>query len=294
MNKDLKGHINARLDKVHPGSADIFTDKFFEDLTLVANALDNVKARRYVDSRCVKARTPLLESGTLGPKGHIQVIVPGKTESYGSQEDPQDDNEIPHCTLKMFPEETLHCVEWARDKFGKLFSQKTKSLANLIDDPEFKPSNMQELQTFKHGVKLLKTRPTIFDDCVRYAREKFQKYFVNDIRQLLYTYPLDHKTKEGTLFWSSPKRPPTEITFDPKNIQHANFIVACACMRAKIFGIPYPKDVNKESTKLEIAREAAGYKVKDFKPSADKAKAISSEVDSEAKKKEAATQEESQ
>jgi ubiquitin-activating enzyme E1 len=42
MNPELKGHIIARLDKVFEGSAHIFTDKFFEDLTIVTNALDNV------------------------------------------------------------------------------------------------------------------------------------------------------------------------------------------------------------------------------------------------------------
>lgn len=71
MNKDLKGNIIARLDKVHDGTAHIFTDQFFEGLTIVTNALDNLAARRYVDSRCVAAKTPLLESGTLGPKGHV-------------------------------------------------------------------------------------------------------------------------------------------------------------------------------------------------------------------------------
>lgn len=35
------------------------------------NALDNVQARKYVDRRCVDNKTPLLESGTLGPKGHV-------------------------------------------------------------------------------------------------------------------------------------------------------------------------------------------------------------------------------
>jgi len=122
MNPDLKGNVIARLDKVHEGSANIFTDKFFEDLTIVTNALDNVQARKYIDLRCVTAKTPLLESGTLGPKGHVQVIIPYKTESYGQQQDPEDNNEIPFCTMKMFPEETLHCVEWARDQFGNLFS----------------------------------------------------------------------------------------------------------------------------------------------------------------------------
>jgi len=42
MNPDLKGNVIARLDKVHEGSVNIFTDKFFEDLTIVTNALDNV------------------------------------------------------------------------------------------------------------------------------------------------------------------------------------------------------------------------------------------------------------
>lgn len=84
MNKLLKGHIIARLDKVHESTANIFTDKYFESLSLVANALDNIPARRYVDMRCVSARVPLLDSGTLGPKGNTQVVIPFQTESYGS------------------------------------------------------------------------------------------------------------------------------------------------------------------------------------------------------------------
>ena len=291
MNPNLKGKIHARLDKVHPGSAHIFTDKFFEDVDVVANALDNVQARRYIDMRCVKAKTPLLESGTLGPKGHVQVVVPYKTESYGSQEDPQDEQEIPHCTLKMFPEETLHCVEWARDKFGKLFTQKPRSLAKLLDDPNSAPTNMQELQTLKQAVKLLKKMPTNFDDCIRYARHKFQKYFVNDIRQLLFTYPLEHKTKQGTPFWSSPKRPPAEVLFNAADLLHASFIVAAAVMWATIFGVPIPGDCSKEQVKLKLAQEAAEIKVKDFKPSNEKAKELATEVELEQNKQAAAPEE---
>ena len=53
MNPLLKGHIEARLDLVHEGTKDIFSDKFFLNQTIIANALDNVKARKYVDLRCV-------------------------------------------------------------------------------------------------------------------------------------------------------------------------------------------------------------------------------------------------
>ena len=134
MNPLLKGRIIARLDKVFEGTENIFTDKFFECLTVVANALDNVQARRYVDQRCVNSKTPLLESGTLGPKGHVQVIIPHKTESYGSSNDPVEDGDIPYCTLKMFPEETFHCVEFARDKFGKLFTLRPKAVLKILED----------------------------------------------------------------------------------------------------------------------------------------------------------------
>ena len=84
MNPQLKENIIAKLDKVHEGTAHIYSDSFYEDLTIVTNALDNIHARRYIDARCVTTKKPLLESGTLGPKGHVQVILPYLTESYGS------------------------------------------------------------------------------------------------------------------------------------------------------------------------------------------------------------------
>ena len=56
------------------------------------------------------------------------MIVPGLTESYGSKHDPEEEDDIPFCTLKMFPEEAVHCVEWARDRFGKFFEQQPAAL----------------------------------------------------------------------------------------------------------------------------------------------------------------------
>jgi len=68
MNPDMK--INAYEKKVCPQSENqLFTDEFFKSHDLCVNALDNVEARRYMDSRCVGNQKPLLESGTLGPKG---------------------------------------------------------------------------------------------------------------------------------------------------------------------------------------------------------------------------------
>ncbi len=76
----------------------------------MVNALDNIKARLYVDAQCVKHMKPLLESGTLGTKANSQVIVPRMTESYGSSRDPPD-TAIPMCTLKNFPHQIEHTIE---------------------------------------------------------------------------------------------------------------------------------------------------------------------------------------
>ena len=118
--------------------------------------------------------------------------------------------EVPFCTLKMFPEETLHCVEWARDKFGKMFTQMPQSGIKLLEEGEkFNAVSQQDMTILKEGVRLLKKRPTTFMDCIQYARMRFEKLFNNDIQQLMHVYPLDSKTKDGTPFWPLPKRPPS-------------------------------------------------------------------------------------
>ena len=81
INPALK--VNALQNRVSPATEDVFHDKFWDSLDLVVNALDNVNARLYVDSRCVYFGKPLLESGTLGPKCNTQVVIPNMTENYG-------------------------------------------------------------------------------------------------------------------------------------------------------------------------------------------------------------------
>lgn len=72
----------------------------------------------------------------------------------------------------------------------------------------------------KKAIKLAEKKPTSFKDCIAIARAKFQKYFHNDIMQLLHVYPLNKLTKEGRPFWSLPKRPPHPAVFSPENPIH--------------------------------------------------------------------------
>lgn len=64
----------------------------------------------YMDQRCVFYRKALLDSGTLGTKGNVQVVVPDLTESYASSQDPPE-KETPSCTIKNFPNAINHTIE---------------------------------------------------------------------------------------------------------------------------------------------------------------------------------------
>ena len=112
----------------------IFNDKFWESLNFVVNAVDNIKARLYVDSRCVWYGKPLLESGTLGTKANSQMIIPHKTQCYGDSTDPPEES-IPMCTLRNFPNQIEHCIEWGRDLFNKLFVDRLNDAVSYIEKP---------------------------------------------------------------------------------------------------------------------------------------------------------------
>jgi molybdopterin/thiamine biosynthesis adenylyltransferase len=62
-------HTQYKFYQIHPqdrvgeDTEDIFTDNFWESQDCIVNALDNVKARLYVDQQCVWHEKPLLESG---------------------------------------------------------------------------------------------------------------------------------------------------------------------------------------------------------------------------------------
>uniref|UniRef100_A0A8C9W382 Ubiquitin-like modifier-activating enzyme 6 n=1 Tax=Scleropages formosus TaxID=113540 RepID=A0A8C9W382_SCLFO len=260
--------IDAHLNKVCPATESIYNDRFYSRLHVVVTALDNVEARRYVDSRIVSNQKPLLDSGTMGTKGHTEVIVPNLTESYNSHRDPPEE-EIPFCTLKSFPAVTEHTIQWARDKFESAFSHKP-SIYNMFWQTHSSAESVLERMKARESlegsfqvIKLLSRRPTHWEHCVTLARIKFDKYFKRKALQLLHSFPLDTRLKDGSLFWQSPKRPPSPIEFDLKDPLHYSFVVSAARLFAEIYNISYSeKDLSEE----EVARILSGMKIPEYKP----------------------------
>jgi ubiquitin-activating enzyme E1 len=183
----------------------------------------------------------LLESGTLGTKGNTQVIIPHVTESYSSSSDPPEKS-IPYCTLKNFPNAIEHTIQWARDKFEELFKKSAEnvnmylSTANFIESV-FKQGGSQKEMIESINAYLVTEKPLSFDECIVWARHRFEEYYNNSIRQLLFNFPKDAVTSSGTPFWSGPKRAPDALLFDTSNDLHLDFIIAAANLHAYNYGL---------------------------------------------------------
>ncbi|TDL29444.1 ubiquitin activating enzyme [Rickenella mellea] len=248
MNPDMKGHIESKQETVGENTENVYGDEFFAEIDGVTNALDNVKARQYMDRRCVFYEKPLLESGTLGTKGNTQVVIPHLTESYSSSQDPPE-KETPSCTVKHFPNAIQHTIEWSRSEFDNLFVKPAQAVNSYLSEPNYletaaKYSGQQKEQIEQIVNFLVRNKPLTFEECIVWARLQFEEKYSNDIKQLLFSLPKDGKTSTGQPFWSGPKRAPDPLVFDSSDPTHLQYIVAAANLHAFNYGLKGETDPN--------------------------------------------------
>lgn len=237
-------------------------------LDFVVNALDNVKARKYVDSRCVFYQKPLLESGTEGTKFNHMVILPHQTVSYDEGEaDAPEGEAIPMCTLRNFPSTIIHCIEWARGQFEDNFVTPLADLLDFLKDPrayvtdlreraESYSMSMSEIQMamdklldsegnglIKSALAARSVKDRGMAACVEIAHSMFTQKFDHAMRDLQHQFPKDLLVK-GKPFWSAPKRYPTVLNgSDIADECIAAFLVSVTNLVAVAFGL-HPLPVN--------------------------------------------------
>ncbi|XP_078447049.1 ubiquitin-activating enzyme 1 [Wolffia australiana] len=264
-----KLHIEALQNRVNPETENVFDDSFWEGLDVVVNALDNINARLYVDQRCVYFQKPLLESGTLGALCNTQMVIPHLTENYGASRDPPE-KQAPMCTVHSFPHNIDHCLTWARSEFEGLLEKMPNEVNKFLSNPSEYAASMrsagdaQARDLLERVVECLdRERCENFQDCITWARFKFEDYFFNRVKQLTFTFPEDSVTSTGAPFWSAPKRFPRPLQFSSRDPSHLRLIMAGAMLRAENFGITVP-DWGSNPDKLAAAVDQVI--VPDFEP----------------------------
>ncbi|KAJ1292546.1 hypothetical protein BS78_02G399900 [Paspalum vaginatum] len=238
--------IDALQNRASPDTENVFHDTFWNGLDVVVNALDNVTARMYVDLR------------TLGAKCNTQMVIPHLTENYGASSDPPE-KQAPMCTVHSVPHNIDHCLTWARSEFEGLLEKTPNEVNSFLSDPAQYAAAMRkagdaQARELAERVSecLSKERCNTFEDCITWARLRYEDYFSNRVKQLTFTFPEDAATSMGTPFWSAPKRFPRPLHFSATDSSHIHFIMAASILRAESFGIAIP-DWAKNTSKLADA-----------------------------------------
>ncbi|XP_075795698.1 ubiquitin-like modifier-activating enzyme 7 [Pelodiscus sinensis] len=232
--------VLAQAQHVGPDTEALYGDHFFPALDGVANALDSMQARAYVDGRCIRYLKPLLDSGTEGTKGHVQVVVPHLTQPFGSPLDSAE-TAVPLCTLRHFPSTIEHTLQWARDEFDGLFKVPAENINKYLEDPAFLEG--QQVMEVLEGVRSsLQETPRSWQDCVRWARWRWESLYHQAVLQLLHAFPPGHEISPGIPFWVPPKRCPQPLEFDYDNSTHMGYIMAAASLFAQMHRLQVPRD----------------------------------------------------
>lgn len=253
MAKVMNPAMNVRALEmfVGPKTEDSFNDEFWTNLDGVCNALDNMEARFYVDDQCVKYEKSLLESGTMGPAGNIDPVVPFKTQTYKDGGQADEGGGIPMCTLRNFPHLPDHCIEWARDQFELLFVKSVKQLKKFQEDPDGfigeRSSSTDDAQAIFEVRGLLSLLEAAESPSIKSAGQMafdyFHLLFRDKIMDLTAAFPadarvIDPETKQDKgAFWSGHKRFPQAATYDPDNETHWHFHVAATSLFAALLGV---------------------------------------------------------
>ncbi|EDW76711.2 uncharacterized protein Dwil_GK19989 [Drosophila willistoni] len=199
---------------------------FFKKFNVVLSALDNRAARNHVNRMCLNADVPLIESGTSGYNGQVEIIKRGLTQCYECTPK-EKQRSFPGCTIRNTPSEPIHCIVWAKHLFNQLFGEslEDEDISPDSADPEAQDKNegdanekeANEKEATEGEAKEQKKEDKQDDgnivrintrqwakDCEYDPTKLFNKFFNEDINYLLRMSNLWESRKAPTpIEWSS-------------------------------------------------------------------------------------------
>ena len=250
MNPNFKKSAMRVLEQpVGPTTEHIFTRELWSKQSAVLTALDNWEARLYCDQRCVEHLVPMIEGGTLGSTGHTQVVIPHLTAHFGATALPREE-QVPSCTIHLFPHTIPHVIAWAREQFEAFFVDAPRDILAQRNDSEHLPAILSRLppagkiQLLQQWVRAVDMHPATTASCVASALALLHRWYIVDMQALLSEYPPNALDDDGLPFWASPKRPPTVLDWNPMGDSFQfEFVNSAARLFARRHGLPPPNNV---------------------------------------------------
>ncbi|MCJ1391780.1 E1 ubiquitin-activating protein uba2 [Xylographa bjoerkii] len=192
---------DVKLEAYHANIKDPrFNVDWFQTFDLVFNALDNLEARRHVNKMCLAADVPLVESGTTGFNGQVQIIKKGKTECYDCNEK-EIPKSFPVCTIRSTPSQPIHCIVWAKSYlFTEIFGTSEDETQEL--DHSRDTENAKEIENLRRESQMLQNIRNSMGS-PSFAQEVFAKVFTDDIDRL----------RSMDDMWKN-RKPPESLHFD--------------------------------------------------------------------------------
>ncbi|KAJ8989709.1 E1 ubiquitin-activating protein uba2 [Exophiala dermatitidis] len=159
-----------------------------------------MEARRHVNKMCLAVNVPLIESGTTGFKGQVQVITKGKTACYDCTPKTTPIS-YPVCTIRSTPSQPIHCIVWAKSYLlPELFGVGEEETAEV--DQTGDGDDAQEIKKLKEEAQALKKIRESMGSTDS-AKKVFDKVFKEDIERLA-------KMED---MWKD-KKPPEPLSYD--------------------------------------------------------------------------------
>ena len=273
--KKMNNNFNIYPMKARVGieNENIFNENFWKKQDFIINAVDNIEARLYISEQCMINQKILIDSGTLGTIANSHIIIPFKTTQYTppKQEDIEQ-RSIAMCTLRNYPTQIEHCIEWARDSFESCFVTVLEELKRFSNNKEKFFKELDILNNFDEQIKVLndiiKYSKLIinknYDDCLEIAYNEYNQKFNNDIIQIITDNPSDSINEDGSKFWSMNKRFPIPLPFNEKNSLIIFYIKKYADILANSLSISLKDDFE------YIRKKCLSFKTEKFIPTSNK------------------------
>ena len=222
-------NIKSYNNLVSPETENIFSDSFWDSQDIIFNAVDNVKARMYINEKVAIHQKYHVDAGTLGVHSSNCYYLKNLSTTYKEQnpekkeEDDSHNGETGMCTIHSFPTSIRHCIEWSRNEYAELFFEFISEIKQILNGnyiylykllikkifPFYKNLKIEE---FNKYLEILVKKS--FIKAIEYSYYKFKNKFNYNISDILKEHPENSKDEKGNNFYIGSKHVPKIIDFN--------------------------------------------------------------------------------